>query len=69
MRNIINISLPVDLVKIVKKEVKRGKFASTSEYFRYLLRAQKEAGNIERAREDFRKGRNWKVLKSIKDLM
>jgi len=61
--------LPVDLVKIVKKEVKRGKFASTSEYFRYLLRAQKEAGNIERAREDFRKGRNWKVLKSIKDLM
>ncbi len=70
MRNIINISLPKELVMSVKKEVKRGNFASTSEYFRHLLRIQKAANEIEEARNDWENGRkNWKVLKSLKELM
>ena len=42
MRNIINISLPVEMVKIVKREVKKGKYASVSEFFRALLREYEE---------------------------
>ncbi|HDH31399.1 MAG TPA: ribbon-helix-helix protein, CopG family, partial [Candidatus Wolfebacteria bacterium] len=38
MRNIINISLPDTMAKTVKKEVKKGEFASTSEFFRHLIR-------------------------------
>jgi len=70
MRNIINISLPKELAESVKKEVRKGKFATTSEYFRHLLRVQKAADEIEEARNDWKNGRkNWRVLKSLKDLM
>ena len=37
MRNIINISLPKEMVRAVEHEVKSGKFASKSEFFRNLL--------------------------------
>jgi Arc/MetJ-type ribon-helix-helix transcriptional regulator len=71
MRSIINISLPASLAAEVKKEVKEGHFASTSEFFRHVLRlwnTEKLARSLEMAELDWKKGRNWKQLKSLKDL-
>jgi len=70
MRNIINISLPNTLVKIVKEEVKTGGFASTSEFFRHLIRiwnTHKLADELEADKIKFTQGQG-KVLKSLKDL-
>ncbi len=71
MRNIINISLPVEMAKMVKKEVKEGKYASTSEFFRFLLRQyekeNKFLAEIEESRREIKAGKG-KVLKSLKDL-
>ncbi len=66
MRNIINISLPEEMAKMVVKEVKRGKFASTSEYIRYLLRTHELAEELHKSRDSFPKG--WKKLRSLRDL-
>ena len=38
MRNIVNISLPKELKNEVNRAVKSGHYASTSEFFRDLLR-------------------------------
>jgi Arc/MetJ-type ribon-helix-helix transcriptional regulator len=70
MRSVINISLPVTLADEVKKEVKAGNFASTSEFFRHLWRLWKNerlTGQIRASERDFAKGK-FKVLKSLKDL-
>ena len=70
MRSVINISLPESLAKEVKAQVKEGKFASTSEFVRHLIRlwnTQKLAIELKREKEEFRKG-NYKVLKSISSL-
>ncbi len=70
MRSILNISLPSSLALIVKKEVKDGKFASTSEFFRHLIRLwndKKLEHDIKQSERDFSRGR-FKVLKSLKDL-
>ena len=67
MRNIINISLPEAMAKAVEREVRRGKFASTSEYFRYLLRTHELADELEKSRREFEFGKG-KVLRSLKDL-
>lgn len=70
MRNIINISLPEDLKKVVEKEVKRGKFASKSEFFRMLLRLWEEEKllkELEESEKEIREGKG-KVLRSLKDL-
>lgn len=67
MRQIINISLPEQMAKMVEKEVKRGKFASTSEYIRYLLRTQGLADELEKSKKEFEDGKG-KVLRSLKDL-
>jgi len=70
MRNIINISLPTTLVREVKVEVKRGGYASTSEFFRHLLRLwrTKQLGEeLRRDRQDFIAGKG-KILRSLKDL-
>lgn len=66
MRNIINISLPEEMAKEVEKEVKKGKFASTSEYFRHLIRSRELAEEFYKMRESFPKG--WKKLRSLRDL-
>jgi antitoxin ParD1/3/4 len=42
MREAINISLPAPMAKIVKTAVIKGNYASTSEFFRYLLRDWQE---------------------------
>lgn len=67
MRNIINISLPEEMAKMVEKGVKRGKFASTSEYIRYLIRSRELVEELEKSRREFEAGKG-KVLRSLKDL-
>lgn len=66
MRTIVNISLPEDVAKEVKAVVKRERFASTSEFFRSLLR-ERFAEGLKEERIAFRKGK-YKVLRSLKDL-
>ncbi len=70
MRSIINISLPATMVKTVKKEVKTGSYASTSEFFRCLLRewqAGKLLIELNESQQEIPLGKG-KVLKSLKDL-
>lgn len=70
MRSIINISLPSSLATIVGKNVVDGHYASTSEFFRNLLRLWldgKLAEELEESRVELRRGRG-KVLRSLKDL-
>ncbi len=68
MRNIINISLPPELTKKVQQEVKTGNYASISEFFRHLLRTHELAEELKKARNNFDRRKNWKILKSLKDL-
>lgn len=71
MRNIINISLPKELTKEVKKAVKKGRYASTSEFFRYLIRrwTQEEElyHEIQQSEREFKAGKGKRLL-SLKDL-
>lgn len=58
------------MVKDVKREVKSKGYASTSEFFRYLLRAWKEeklAQELSESRKEFSAGKG-KLLRSLKDL-
>ena len=66
----MNISLPKEMVVDIKREVKAGKFASTSGFMRHLIRfwnTRKLAEELKKERRAFRKGK-YKVLKSLKDL-
>ena len=70
MRTIINISLPEELNKVVEKEVKKGKFATKSEFFRSLIRLWEEgklAEDLKESRREFRAGKG-KLLRSLSDL-
>lgn len=67
MRNIINISLPKEMAKMVEREVKKRNFASVSEYFRHLLRMHEFEEEMEKRRKDFEAGKFIK-LRSLKDL-
>ena len=70
MRSIINISLPEGLAKLVKKEVRSGNFASTSDFFRHLLRlwnTNKLAKEFKSMTKDLEAGKGI-VLRSLKDL-
>ena len=70
MREIINISLPSPMVKTVKIAVKNGAYASTSEFFRHLLRewqTGKLLSEINDSRAEIAAG-NGKILKSLKSL-
>lgn len=70
MREVINISLPATMAKTVKKAVKTGSYASTSEFFRDLLRGWQESKLLEElneSRAEIAAGKG-KVLKSFKDL-
>ena len=70
MRNIVNISLPAEMVKIVKREVKKGRYASVSEFFRALLREYEEnklLTELEESHREFKAGKG-KVLHSFRDL-
>lgn len=70
MRNIVNISLPDTMVRVVEREVKRGKFATKSEFFRSLLREREENRILAELKESQREiniGKG-KTLRSLKDL-
>ncbi len=67
MRNIINISLPAEMAKEIKKKVKEGNFASTSEFMRHIIRLY-NTEKLARELEYDRKNAKWKTLKSLKDL-
>ncbi len=70
MRAILNISLPQEMVTDVKAEVKRGKYATTSEFFRDLIRNWQEdklVREINKAKAEIRAGKGIH-LKSLADL-
>lgn len=70
MRSVINISLPEQMVEFVDENVKSGKFASKSEFFRHLIREWHEnklIRDLEISKLEFESGKA-KVLKSLKDL-
>jgi len=70
MRQIINLSLPPELSSVVTKEVKTGKYSSTSEFFRELLRAWMEERlliELNASRQEITAGKG-RVLRSLKDL-
>lgn len=70
MRNIVNISLPDTLVRVVEREVKKGKFATKSEFFRSLIREREEnrlLAGLRESQEEIKQGRG-KTLRSLKSL-
>ena len=71
MRSIVNVSLPKELNKFVDREVKKGKFASKSEFFRSLLRywqqEEKLLEEIKKSEREFSQGKG-NTLKSLKGL-
>jgi Arc/MetJ-type ribon-helix-helix transcriptional regulator len=70
MREVINLSLPAQTVKAVKKAVKDGNYATTSEFFRRLLRDWQEGkllNELLESRADIASGRG-KTLRSLKSL-
>ena len=67
MRNIINISLPKELTAVVKKEVQKGKFASTSEFFRDLLRKYLIIEELEKRSKEMEDGKG-RLLTSLRAL-
>ena len=70
MREIINISLPSPMAKTVKTAVKTGSYASTSEFFRHLLRdwqAGKLLNELNESKIEITAGKG-KALSSLKTL-
>ncbi len=70
MRQILNISLPEDTVKMIKQEAKKEGFVSVSEFIRHVLRVyntKKLLKDIRQSQKEFAAGKG-KVLKSFKDL-
>lgn len=70
MREVINISLPSPMAKTVKTAVKKGSYASTSEFFRDLIRHWQENNlliELNESRAEIANGKG-KVLKSLKNL-
>jgi Arc/MetJ-type ribon-helix-helix transcriptional regulator len=70
MRNIINISMPASMKREVDAYVKKGQYASVSEFMRNVYREWKEnklLAILEESQKDFDNGK-YKVLKSFKDL-
>ena len=70
MRQIINISLPEKLSKIVDDATKNGQYASKSEFFRCLLRDWSEKQLIKELKQSQKeiKKTGGTLLKSLKDL-
>ncbi|MFA6533994.1 MAG: ribbon-helix-helix domain-containing protein [Patescibacteria group bacterium] len=70
MRAVINISLPAPMAKTVQTAVKAGAYASTSEFFRALLRdwqAGKLLNELNDSQLEITAGKG-KTLKSLKNL-
>ncbi len=62
--------MPGEMVKVIRKEVKRGQYASTSEFFRSLVRSWQEEKlllDLKESQSEITKGKG-KLLHSLKDL-
>ena len=62
--------MPEELNKLVEKEIKRGKFASKSEFIRNLLRLWEERkllDDLEKSRKEIKRGKG-RALRSLADL-
>lgn len=69
-RQVLNISLPNSLAFQVKQAVKKEGYASTSEFFRYLLHLwleDKALAELNKSRKEIASGKG-RVLTSLKDL-
>lgn len=71
MRTIINISLPSSLEKSLESLVKKGKYATKSEFMRALIREKLEeddlVARVRKSETEFRSGKG-KLLRSLADL-
>ena len=70
MREVVNISLPAKMARDIKKEVKKGGFASTSEFMRMLIRFwadQKILDDVNKSVAEFTQGKG-KRLRAVNDL-
>ncbi|MGE3279086.1 MAG: ribbon-helix-helix domain-containing protein [Candidatus Altimarinota bacterium] len=70
MRNVLNISVPESMAKEIRKIVKKQGFASTSEFFRHLMRLWKTkqlSDELIQDRKEFEQGKG-KKLTSLADL-
>lgn len=70
MRSIVSLSLPAEIMALIKEEMKRRHFTSVSEYFRDLLRRHYEDALFEEllaSQKEIAEGKG-KVLKSLRDL-
>ncbi len=70
MRSIINISVPTKLKKEVDVAVRKGGYATKSEFFRDLLRLWKEEQllqDLRASQKEINSGKG-KVLRSLKNL-
>lgn len=70
MRSVLNVSLPTIMAEKVRHEVKRGNYASVSEFFRALIREWEEERILAELRESQREVVRGKarVLHSLRDL-
>lgn len=70
MRKVINISLPSSTAKAVKTAVRIGDYASTSEFFRHLLREWQEGkllNELNESKMEIATGKG-RVLSSLRTL-
>ena len=70
MRSVLNVSLPTVMAEKVRKEVRRGNYASVSEFFRSLIREWEEDRLLTELREsqhEVSRGKA-KALRSLRDL-
>ena len=70
MRAVVNISLPIQLNKVVEGIVATGRYASKSEFFRALLRMWMEGRLVDelgKSRNELKAGKG-KLLRSLADL-
>ncbi len=70
MRQILNISMPLSMLKDIKKEAKEEGFATISEFIRHLFRwyhTEKLYAELKQARKEVAEGKVVK-LNSLKDL-
>lgn len=70
MRQIVNISLPMETVKLIKTEVKNGHYTSVSEFMRHLIRLWREdrtKSDVAQSKKELAGGKG-KVLSSLRDL-
>lgn len=72
MRTTMTISLPKDMAKEIKQEVKKGSYLSSSEFFRNLVRQWKEDSlyrELMEARKEFENNKGVVRANSMKEAL